>query len=213
VTALFRVGAAAPPLNAVFGRHAFGGPLMLMLLMNRLDVALVASLTLLFGGCSVVDEPLPEPKVESLQFECYPVQYMRPVEPPVLRDCPLAHPDLAGGYTILMNVGADGSVLEATVPAEPSADVSECVFGAVRAWKLEPARTCSGDAMASHFRIDYSNVFGVDTCIPLAPPPPVADTRSGRTMRCSGRAPRGAHPHGRLRGHAPRAHTRTGARR
>ena len=71
----------------------------------------IAMLAGLFGlacsGCSRVDESLPEPKNAGLQVECYPVNYLK--QPPPIHvafeRCPLAHPERAATYVIVITVG------------------------------------------------------------------------------------------------------------
>ena len=139
-------------------------------------------------GCSQGD-PLPEPRGGRVQFECYPVEYMRPPQMPILTECPLAHPELAGTYAIVLEVGVDGSVLSATLPGEPSESVTRCLRATVGTWQLEPARTCTGEALPGEYRVEYGSVFGLGCPpFPFPLPPgfkPFGETASGRTSGCS----------------------------
>jgi hypothetical protein len=80
--------------------------------------------------------------------------------PSAFRRCPIAHPERSIEYVVVLSVSADGAVLKATVPAENSPEINECAFSVVRQWRLEPARTCMGEAVASQYEVGYTNLFG-----------------------------------------------------
>jgi hypothetical protein len=147
-----------------------------------------AGLAVLCGGCDLEEVELPMPKIGSREFACYPVQFMRPPVGPPLRRCDVANPDTA---VVVMDVAADGRILKATIPQEPSAEVSACLAEALALWRLEPARDCAEAALPSSYEMSYRQVFGWSPCLPdSAVPEPgrkltAGDVASGRTSGCS----------------------------
>jgi hypothetical protein len=96
--------------------------------------------------------------------------------------CPLEHPERESSYVIVITVGADGSVLDATVPGEPSEAVHACLLRAVGRWNLEPARNCLGEALPGKYEVEYPYVFGY-ACFHWWEAG--ASGASGRTSGCS----------------------------
>jgi TonB-like protein len=125
----------------------------------------VGSLAVVVGlggtACAPDASGWPEPRPAPLQFVCYPAQYLRPLPMPSFsRKCPLTHPERANKYVVALSVDADGTMVKATVRDENSPETNECALSAVNQWKLEPARTCMGEAVASEYDVDYSYLFG-----------------------------------------------------
>jgi hypothetical protein len=147
--------AAGSPLNSVFGRPIGEESV-------RLAIA-TASLALLCVGCKPDALELPTPKTGSLGFACYPVQFMRPPMGPPLRSCDVANPDTA---VVVMDVGGDGRILKATIPQEPSDEMSACLAEALALWRLEPARDCAEMPLRSRYEMSYRDVFGWSPCLP-----------------------------------------------
>lgn len=130
---------------------------------SRLRLVLAASLGFASGACQQQVEELPDPKTPGFQYSCYPVQYLRPPQPPTLARCGhrLEYPDRERTYTIIMQISKEGAVQSARIPGEPSEAVSACLAATLGSWKLEPARTCSGEPLAAEYRVPYQAVFGV----------------------------------------------------
>ena len=150
-------------------------------------VTVVAFAGLAAIACRQDADELPEPKETRLEFACYPVEYLKPPQMPILSPCPLTHPELAGSYVMVMKVGTDGSVLSVLIPGEPSEAVNQCLRATVGRRRLEPARTCTGEALPAEYTLEYASVFGVG-CLPFAPlsGASIAEgVTSGRTSGCS----------------------------
>jgi hypothetical protein len=137
------------------------------------------------------NEALPEPKNGGLVFACYPVQFVHPPMGPPARWCDVAQPERSEAYVVVMDVAADGKVLKASIPGEPSEEMTACLTEALREWRLEPARDCAGEPLRSQYEIAYLDVFGRSSCLPapvLSAPIgalQASDARGGRTSGCS----------------------------
>jgi hypothetical protein len=89
-----------------------------------------------------------------------------------------------------MDVAADGMVLKASIPEEPSEEMSACLVEALREWRLEPARDCAGKPLRSQYEMAYLDVFGRSSCVApllsaLTGALQASDVRGGRTSGCS----------------------------
>lgn len=150
-------------------------------------LAALAGLVVVGMACTrQAEEPLPTPKNGALGFACYPVQFVRPPMGPPVRWCNLSDPSRADAAVVVMHVGRDGAILDASIPEEPSEEMTACLAEALGGWRLEPARGCTGEPLQSEYRLSYRDVFGWSTC--LSEPTVlqmVSDAGGGRPSGCS----------------------------
>jgi hypothetical protein len=133
-----------------------------------------ALIGLLAVSCSETGEPPPVIHDARLTFACYPIQFMRPPLGPPRRWCDLAHPEVERTAVVVMDIGPDGTILSAWIPAEPSESMNACLAEALRDWRVEPARNCLGAPLHSQYEMAYEAVFGQSGCLP--PPAELAST-------------------------------------